>query len=173
MTLKTTNSLLKEKIKTPEFYLLPKMHKANTPRRSVICSINCHTSRISELVDYYLQPEVKKLKSYVKHNTDFIRKTEAKDHVHDDSYLISLDAHSLYINTLHKEGIEAVKQELKKSKPSISMKVISNFSKLILTLNNFLHSVPYIISRKKVALWALNVGLDIQIFSAFFYAFYR
>ena len=109
MTLKTTNSLLKEKIKTPEFHLLPKMHKANTPKRSVICFINCHTSRISELVDYYLQPEVKKLKSYVKHNTDFIKKTEAKDHVRDDSYLISLDAHSLYINTLHKEGTEAVK----------------------------------------------------------------
>ena len=31
LTLKTTNSLLKEKIKTPEFHLLPKMHKANNP----------------------------------------------------------------------------------------------------------------------------------------------
>ena len=37
----------------------------------------------------------------------------------------------------HKKGIEAVKQTLKKSKPSISIKVILTFLKLILTLNNF------------------------------------
>ena len=55
------------------------------PWRPVICSINCHTSRIPEFVDYYLQPEVKKFKSYVKDTTAFIKKTEAKDHVRDDS----------------------------------------------------------------------------------------
>ena len=81
----TANSLLEEKIKTPEFHLLPKIHKANNPGRPVISSINCHTSRISEFVDYYLQPEVKKLKSYVKDTTDFIKKIEAIDHVSDDS----------------------------------------------------------------------------------------
>ena len=77
LTLEIANSLLEEKIKTPEFHLLPKIHKANNPGRPVISSINCHTSRISEFVDYYLQPEVKKLKSYVKDTTDFIKKIEA------------------------------------------------------------------------------------------------
>ena len=104
----TANSLLEEKIKTPEFHLLPKIHKANNPGRPVISSINCHTSRISEFVDYYLQPEVKKLKSYVKDTTDFIKKIEAIDHVSDDSYLVSLDVRSLYTNIPHKEGIDAV-----------------------------------------------------------------
>ena len=55
MTLKTANSLLEEKIETPEFQLFPKIHKASNPGRPVISSINCHTSRISEFVDYYLQ----------------------------------------------------------------------------------------------------------------------
>ena len=137
MTLRTANSLLEEKIKAPEFHLLPKIHKANHPGRSVISSLNCHTSRISEFVDYYLQPEVKKLKSYVKDTTDFIKKTEGIDHVSDDSYLVSLDVRSLYTNIPQKEGIEAVKQKLKKAKPSISIKVILIFLKLILTLNNF------------------------------------
>ena len=118
MTLKTANSLLEEKIKTPEFRLLPKIHKVNNPGRPVISSVNCHTSRISEFVDYYLQPEVKKLKSYVKDTTDFIKEIEAIDHVSDDSYLVSLDVCSLYTNILHKEEIEAFKQKLKKSKPS-------------------------------------------------------
>ena len=137
MTLKTAKSLLEEKIKTPEFHLLPKIRKANNPGRPVIISVNCHTSRISEFVDYHLQPEIKKLKSYVKGITDLIKKVEAIDHASDDSYLVSLDVSSLYINIPHKEGIEAVKQKLKKSKPSISIKVILTFLKLILALNNF------------------------------------
>ena len=120
-------SLLKEKIKTPEFQLLTKIHKANNPRRPAISSVNCHTSRISEFVDYYLQPEVKKLKSYVKDTTDFIKKIETTDHVIDDFYLVSLDVRSLYTNKPHKEGIEAVKQTLTKSKQVISIKFVLNF----------------------------------------------
>ena len=81
MTLKTTNFLLEEKVKTPEFHILPKIHQANNPGKPIISSVNRHTSRISEFVDYYLQPEVKKLKSYVKDTTDFIKKIEAIDHV--------------------------------------------------------------------------------------------
>ena len=121
MTSKTANSLLEEKIQTSEFHLLPEIHKANNPGRPGISSVNCHTSRISECVDYYLQPEVKKLKSYVKDTTDFIKKIEAIDHVSDNSYLASLDVRSLYISIPHKETIETVKQKLKKSKPSISI----------------------------------------------------
>ena len=60
LTLKKANFILKEKSKTPECHLLPKIHKANNPGRPDINSINC-TSRISEFVDYYLRPEVKKL----------------------------------------------------------------------------------------------------------------
>ena len=75
-TVKTANSHLKEKIKTLEFHLLPKIHKANTPRRSVISFIDCYTSRISEFADYDLQTEVKR-------------------HVSDDFYLVSLDVRSL------------------------------------------------------------------------------
>ena len=48
----------------------------------------------------------------------------------------------------HKEGIEAVIQKLKKSKPTISIKVALTFLKLILTLNNFVFD-GIIISRKK------------------------
>ena len=50
LTLRTANSLLQEKIKTPEFHRLPKIHKANNPGRPVISSVNCHASRISEFV---------------------------------------------------------------------------------------------------------------------------
>ena len=65
LTLRTANSLLEEKIKTPEFHLLPKIHSRNNPGRLVISSVNYHTSRISEFVDYYYY-------LYVKDTMDFI-----------------------------------------------------------------------------------------------------
>ena len=109
LTSKTANSLLEEKIQTLEFHLLPKIHKTNNPGRPVISSVNCHISTISEFVNHYLQPETKKLKSYVKDTTDFIMKIEVIDHVSDNSHLVSLDVRYLYTNIPHKEGIEAVK----------------------------------------------------------------
>ena len=36
LTLKIANSLLEEKIKTPGFHLLPKIHKANNPGRPLL-----------------------------------------------------------------------------------------------------------------------------------------
>ena len=61
--------------------------------------------------------------------------------------------------------MEAVKQKLKKSKPSISIKVILTLLKLILTLNSLSSGIQVsIVSRKKVALWTLNVRLAMQIF---------
>ena len=77
MTLKRANILLEENIKTAEFQLLPKIHKAiNNPGRIGISSINCHTSRISEFVDYYLQPEVKKLNPMLKTLQILLRKVK-------------------------------------------------------------------------------------------------
>ena len=58
----------------------------------------------------------------------------------------------MFVLLPQKKGMEAVKQRLKKSKPSISIKVILTFLKPILT-------------EQKVALWALNVHLAMQIFS--------
>ena len=37
----------------------------------------------------------------------------------------------------HKEGVEAVKEKIQKSKPNISIRIILTFFKLILTLNIF------------------------------------
>ena len=53
----------------------------------------------------------------------------AIDHVSDDCYLVLLDVPSSYSNVSHREGIEVVKQNVNKSKPSISIKVILTFFK--------------------------------------------
>ena len=168
LTSKTENPPLKKKIKPPEFHVLPKIHKTNNPGRPVTSSINCHTSRISEFVDYYLQPEVKKLKSYVKDTTDFIKKIEAIDHVSDDSYLVSLDVCYLYTKIPHKEGIENVKQNLRKSKLGISIKVILTFLKLNLTLNNFVFNGTNYLQKKGCAMSTKCAPGYVNIFMSLF-----
>ena len=49
--------------KKSHFYLKPKVHKDGNPGRTVISSVNCHISKISEYVDYHLQPIVKEIPS--------------------------------------------------------------------------------------------------------------
>ena len=43
-------------VKTPRFYITPKVHKKDIPGRPVVSSIDCHTSKLSKFVDHYLQP---------------------------------------------------------------------------------------------------------------------
>ena len=47
---KTVTFLLHDKIKTIVFHLLPEIHKPDNPERPVISSVDCHTSRISEVM---------------------------------------------------------------------------------------------------------------------------
>ena len=44
------------------------------PGRPVKSPVNCHTSKISEYVEYYLQTVVKKNPSYLKDTSNFISK---------------------------------------------------------------------------------------------------
>ena len=59
--------------------------------RPVISSINCHTSKISECVDYHLQPIVREIPSKVKDTSDSLQEINAVEFVPENSYLVSLD----------------------------------------------------------------------------------
>ena len=128
--------LTPEKTVTPNFYMLPKIHKSGNPGRPVINSCNCHTTNISAFVANSLQPEVEKLRSYVKDTTDLINKVEGTD-VPQGSYLVSLDVKALYTNIPHEEGLEAVENTLKGTYRSDFIQAILSLLTLILTLNNF------------------------------------
>ena len=69
---KIANDLLSSEAKTPQFKMLPKVHKEGNPGRPVVSSIDCHTTKISKYIDNQLQPRVKELKSYVKDSTQVI-----------------------------------------------------------------------------------------------------
>ena len=55
--LKTTN------VKTPHFYVTPKVQNKDIPGRFVVISIDFNTSKLSKFVDHYLQPHTKALPS--------------------------------------------------------------------------------------------------------------
>ena len=105
-----------ENVRTPKFYLLPKIHKPLIPGRPVISSVNCHTSSISAFISYTLQPEVEKLASYVKDTTDFIKKVEDY-RMPDGAFLFTMDVRALYTNIPHDEGKVSVKECLSRMHP--------------------------------------------------------
>ena len=137
LSVKLADSLIPDTCRTPQFYLLPKIHKKNNPGRPVISSINCHTSRISEFVDHHLQPHVKNLKSYVKDTTHFLNLINDIKSVPPEAHLVTMDVRSLYTNIPHNEGIQAVKETMDNSNDSSKTTMITKLLTLILTLNNF------------------------------------
>ena len=132
---KIANDLLISEAKTPQFKMLPKVHKKGNPGRPVVSSIDYHTTKISEYIDNQLQPHVKELKSYVKDSTHFLRRINTMKKIPDNSILVTMDVRSLYTNIPNKEGIEAVETILKRR--NIGTRIISTFLRLVLTLNNF------------------------------------
>ena len=136
LTERLASQLTPDDISTPNFYMLPKIHKVNNPGRPVINSSNCHTTNISAFVAKSLQPEVEKLRSYVKDTTDLINKIEGTQIPH-GSYLVSLDVKALYTNIPHAEGLEAVQDTLKYTYRPDFIQMILSLLTLILTLNNF------------------------------------
>ena len=55
---KVVEGLITQNPRAPRFYTKPKIHKEGIFRRPVISSINRHSSKIPEYVDYHLQPIV-------------------------------------------------------------------------------------------------------------------
>ena len=139
---KCRNYLCIQKPKTPQLYLLPKIHKNKTPvpGRPIVSANNSPTERISQLADYFLQPLVQKTKSYIKDTTDFINHIEANPHLKPDSLLCTVDVSSLYTNIPNDEGITACHNILRQYRdPTISPSndSITELLKNVLHMNNF------------------------------------
>ena len=127
-----------ESPKPPHYYLKLKLHKEGVPGRSVISSVNCHTSKILEYVHYHLEPFVREIPSYVKDTSDFLYKINTVEFVPDNSYLVSLDFKPLYTSIPNVEGIKTVKKSLDNHPgQTVATKAITTFLALILTSNNF------------------------------------
>ena len=139
---KCASYLLNSSPRTPELYLLPKIHKNKkpVPGRPIVSANNSPTERISKLADFFLQPLVQTTKSYIKDTTDFINHIEAIPPLPPDSLICTIDVCSLYTNIPNSEGISACKKILDKHRRTTqcpSNKNIVHLLEHVLYMNNF------------------------------------
>ena len=82
--------------------------------RPIVSSCHSVTENISEFVDHWLQPEVRKLPSYPKDTNAFINLIETTT-LPPDCILASIDVSSLYTNIPHDEGKQSAMKALRQS----------------------------------------------------------
>jgi len=129
-------------LRTPLFYMLPKIHKNKIPPpgRPILSANDCPTERISGFVDHFLRPIVENTKSYVKDTTHFLNILSTYKNLPPDTLIVTLDVGSLYTNIPNDEGIQAVNTFLKENRNENEYPKNSYLSKLlelVLTKNNF------------------------------------
>ena len=133
---------MKDGVRTPCFYGLPKIHKdfdSFPPVRPICSGINSCTAKISEFVDVFLRPAAQQNPSYVRDTSHFISKIENKVSQTTNpgnTFPVTMDVFLLYPDMDHAEGISACEEMLSDRKPpSVPTSVTSNLLKLILQCN--------------------------------------
>lgn len=95
--------------------MLPKVHKSleSPPGRPIISGIGGLNEKVCEYINYYLQPFVLQLSSYVRDSSDLISQLN-QIIVPDGIILVTLDVESLYTVIKHEVGIFATMYYLEK-----------------------------------------------------------
>lgn len=137
---KLAHKLTPTNSKTPEFYLLPKIHKSPVTGRPVISSTGCHTEKISAYVDEFLKPAAQELPSYIKDSYDFSKKINSMGKIEPGDIMVTMDVSSLYTNIDNIEGIHAIRENesIKSNFANSTIDMICTLMNIVLTLNNFI-----------------------------------
>ena len=90
------NKLYSQQPRTSLFYMLPKIHKANNPRRPIVSAVSCPTSQIATYLDHLLTPIVKQLPTYKKDSSAALRVFNNFRFTGAYRYLFTMDVKSLY-----------------------------------------------------------------------------
>ena len=83
---------------------------------------NSATVKLSEYVDSYLKSVTQKSFSFVRNTTYFFKKLRNVRKIPKNSFMVTVDVHSLYNNIDHEEGAEACFRALEKR----NQKVVSS-----------------------------------------------
>ena len=100
-----------KKVCPARLYLLKKIHKNPMGIRPIVSSCDSATENISQFIDYWLQPIMKSLPSYLKDTLQLINELKEIS-VESDTILVTVDVKSLYTYIPHDEGIAACKEAL-------------------------------------------------------------
>ena len=142
ITDKVRDYLTVDQPRTPELYLLPKIHKGTSPvpGRPIVSANESHTERISVFVDSFLAPVVKNGRSFVRDTGDFLLKLEDIGPLEGGEILLTLDVSSLYTNIPNDEGCTAAYNALLKNRglnANPSNLSLKELLAQVLTYNNF------------------------------------
>lgn len=130
--------LINQDCRISPFYLLPKIHKPNTPGRPIVSGIDSPTDKISHTVDRILRPFVSKLPSHIKDTRHFISKITDIGHHHEDDIMVTIDVSSLYTSIPHQDGLKAIRSTLSQSPHlPISLDIVCELAEMTLTMNTF------------------------------------
>ena len=96
---------------TSRFYLLPKIHKQNTPGRPIVSACNCPTENIAAFFDEVMSPLVANLTTYVKdttHALEIVNSFDFNNANPNQRFLFTMDVKSLYIVIPNDSGLQAL-----------------------------------------------------------------
>ena len=93
-----------DQTRTQQLYFLKKIHKGPHVVRPIVSGCSGPTEKISAFLNYYLQPLMQRIPSYVKDSKDMVNFLENTTFP-TDCILATIDVTALYLNIPHKEGI--------------------------------------------------------------------
>ena len=115
--------------KPARFYLLPKVHKKGVPGRPVVSACGSATEGMSEIVDFFLQPYLPTMPSFIIHTDDFIRRIRNIIDMPSYVLLVTFDVVSLFPSIPQDYGLWAPNDfPLDRNLPTIVVKGIHNMT---------------------------------------------
>ncbi len=128
--------------RTPQLYLLPKIHKGTfpPPGRPIESACSSPTERISQLCDLELRPLVLLMLSHIKDTTHFLQRLGSLGPQPPGTILVVLDVNALYPSIPMEDGLRQVGLRIHKyrdqyKKPSTP--ALIKLMRLVLEKNNF------------------------------------
>lgn len=129
-----------EKARLARLYFLKKIHKNPMGIRPIVSSCESPTENISQFLDYWLQPAMKALPSFLKDTTQLINELNDLT-VEPDTLLATIDVKSLYTCIPHEEGIQACAESLEilseNNPDQPDTKTLINLLEIVLKNNTF------------------------------------
>ena len=143
--------------RTSNLYLLPKIHKKNNPGRPIINSVGSLTETISALVDEILRKYSKLAGSCIKDTSHFLQEIQ-NIQIHSGDITATVDVMALYTNIPHEDGIQKVKDSLRRhNAPPEELVLVKTLLEHILKKNYFEFTTTHITCRYQEQQWEQDV----------------